>query len=68
VSANTSVDRLWAEFRALDSDARGQFLEQLVQDESLRSELEDHLDLEVALVRSGEPTRSLNDVLRDLDN
>jgi len=67
MSAIASVDRLWAEFRALNSEARGQFLTQLVHDNALRSELKDHLDLEVAFVRDVEPKSLLNVLLSDMD-
>lgn len=59
MSAIAPVDRLWAEFCALDAEARGKFLTHLVHDNSLRSELEDHLDLEVARIRSAESTKPL---------
>jgi hypothetical protein len=64
--ASTIADRLWAEFQALPAEARESFLELLVEDQPTRDDLEDLLDLALADERSAEPTRALEDVLREI--
>ncbi len=54
-------------FSALDQEARDKFMEKVVADPELREELEDLLDLRVAVERSREPTRPLDEVLAELD-
>lgn len=60
-------DRLLNEFRLLSDAAREQFLEHLVDDDTVREELEDLLDIAVARARSAEPVRPLEDVLQELE-
>jgi hypothetical protein len=67
MTAISSGDRLWAEFRALAPESRAEFLMHLVRDNATRAELEDLLDLDIAERRSNEPTRPLTDVLNDLE-
>ena len=62
-----SIDAIWAAFRALPPESRGQFIERLLNDASAREEIEDLLDLALAEQRSGEPTRPLEQVLAEID-
>jgi mRNA interferase RelE/StbE len=67
-SSATLSERLWAEFRALPPDSRDQFLLRLVGDHTVREEIEELLDFEIAEQRAQEPTRPLRDVLDDLES
>jgi hypothetical protein len=65
--ATETVDKLWSDFQALPIDSREAFLERLVDDQPTRENLEDLLDLALAEARSGEPTRSLDEVLAEIE-
>ncbi|MGI8477915.1 MAG: hypothetical protein ACR2OO_16320 [Thermomicrobiales bacterium] len=60
-------NRLLNEFRSLSDAAREQFLEHLVDDDTVREELEDLLDIAAARARSAEPVRPLEVVLQELE-
>ncbi len=66
-SSEATAEVFWTAFSALSSEARDSFMEKMLADPALREELEDLLDLEVVAERSGEATRPLEDVLRELD-
>jgi uncharacterized protein YbaA (DUF1428 family) len=66
-TAEATAEVFWMAFSALDREARDKFMEKVVADPKLREELEDLLDLRVAVERSGEPTRPLDEVLAELD-
>ena len=59
-----SAAELIAEIKALPAEERERVLEFLVNDKELREDLEDSLLLES---RRDEPSRPLEDVLRDLN-
>ena len=59
-----SAAELIAEIKALPAEERERVLEFLVSDQELREDLEDSLLLES---RRDEPSRPLEDVLRDLN-
>lgn len=59
-----SATEIIAEIKALPSRDRELVLEFLVSDKELREDLQDSLVLEA---RRNEPSRPLEDVLRDLD-
>jgi hypothetical protein len=59
-----SAAEVIAEIKALPAEERGRVLEFLVSDRQLREDLEDSLLLES---RRDEPSRPLEDVLRDLN-
>ena len=59
-----SAAEVIAEIKALPAEERGRVLEFLVSDQQLREDLEDSLLLES---RRDEPSRPLEDVLRDLN-
>lgn len=61
-----ALEYVWKAFWALSPAARNEFLERLVKDDTLRQELEDLWDLEIARERANEPTRPLEDVLTEL--
>ena len=62
-----TASEMWSAFKSLPSDTRARFLELMVADHAVREDLEDLLDLEIVRERSGEPTRSLDDVLAELE-
>jgi hypothetical protein len=64
--SEATAEVFWTAFNALPPDARNKFMEKMVADSSLREELEDLLDLDVAVERSSEPTRPLDEVLAEL--
>ena len=66
-SSEATAEVFWIAFSALNREARDKFMEKVVADPELREELEDLLDLRVAVERSGEPTRPLDEVLAELD-
>jgi hypothetical protein len=66
-TSEATAEVCWTAFNALPREARDKFMEKMVADPSLREELEDLLDFEVAAARSGEPTRLLDEVLAELD-
>ena len=66
-TAEATAEVFWIAFSALNREARDKFMEKVVADPKLREELEDLLDLRVAVERSGEPTRPLDEVLAELD-
>jgi hypothetical protein len=59
-----SADELIVEIKALSSEERDRVIEFLVSDQELREDLQDSLLLEA---RRKEPSRPLEDVLRDLN-
>ena len=67
-SSVTKGERVYSDFRALSQESRDVFLLRLVGDPTVREELEDLLDLEIATERASEPTRPLREVLNDLGN
>jgi hypothetical protein len=64
--SEATAEVFWTAFNALPPEARDKFMEKMVADPSLREELEDLLDLDVAVERSDEPTRPLDEVLAEL--
>jgi hypothetical protein len=64
--SEATAEVFWTAFNALPTEARDKFMEKMVADPSLREELEDLLDLDVAVERSNEPTRPLDEVLAEL--
>ena len=64
---NGLANNLWAAVQALSQETRQQFMAQLVADPTLRHELENLLDLQLAIERMLESTRPLDDVLAEID-
>jgi hypothetical protein len=64
--SEATAEVFWTAFNALPPETRDKFMEKMVADPSLREELEDLLDLDVAVERSNEPTRPLDEVLAEL--
>ena len=65
-ASEATAEVFWTAFSALAPEERNKFMEKMVADPSLREELEDLLDLSVAVERSDEPTRQLDEVLAEL--
>lgn len=61
-----TLEHVWRAFWALPPASRNEFLERLVNDETLRQELEDLFDLALARERSREPARPLEEVLAEI--
>jgi hypothetical protein len=61
-----AVDGLWVALQGLPRESRGEFLARLLADATLREEIEDLLDLELAEERSAEPVRPLEEVLAEI--
>jgi hypothetical protein len=64
--SEATAEVFWTAYNALPPEARDKFMEKMVADPSLREELEDLLDLDVAVQRSNEPTKPLDEVLAEL--
>jgi hypothetical protein len=62
-----TLEHVWRAFWALPPASRNEFLERLVNDDMLRQELEDLLDLALARERSLGPTRPLEEVLAEIE-
>ncbi len=65
--SEATAEVLWTAFLALPPKTRDKFMEKVVCDPALREELEDLLNLDIAVKRSDEPTRPLDEVLAELD-
>ncbi len=67
IPSEATAEVFWTAFNVMPADARDKFMQKVVADPSLREDLEDLLDLEVATERSTEPTRPLDEVLAEID-
>ena len=65
-ASEATAEVFWTAFNALAPEERNKFMEKMVTDPSLWEELEDLLDLGIAVERSNEPTRPLDEVLAEL--
>lgn len=62
----STMDQVWADFRALSPESRVAFLQLLLTNEELRDELEDASDLLDIAERRDEPTRPFAEVMDEI--